>query len=457
MQIAQKLYENGLITYMRTDSTNLSKEARGIMLAMIEKEYGKEYVQPRDYKTKSKNAQEAHEAIRPTDPKRLRAGSTPEQQRLYSLIWQRAISSQMSDASVLRTKISARYAGAGSDIPDFCANGSRTLFPGWLKADPDAEGEEVILPKIEEGEDLALVSLTSEKKFTEPPSRYTEAGLVKELEKRDIGRPSTYASILKTLIDRGYVTKEGKTLLPTDTGEVVSTFLEQHFSTYISDTFTAEMEQELDDIAAGKREYAKTLKSFYGPFLKEVKSKEKVEKATILGDADPSILCPKCGTNMVIRLGRTGKFLSCSRFPDCTGARTIDGKELEGPKPTGEKCPDCGNDLLEREGRFGKFIACSNYPKCKFIKKDAAAALLNSTGIKCNLCGEGEMIPRKGRFGVFYSCSNYPKCKNAIKAKPTGAVCPQCNSLMMEGTKTIPERCSNKSCPNHNPHRLLKE
>ncbi len=455
MQIAQKLYEAGHITYMRTDSTNISKSAQTTILTLIRETFGEEYAQPKTYQTRSKNAQEAHEAIRPTNVSVRSRGASPEQQRLYRLIWARAIASQMTDARMLRTKVSARFSDDAS-IPDFVVNGSRLLFPGWLKADPDAEGEETMVPAVKEGETLALLDLRSEEKKTEPPPRYTEAGLVKELEKRDIGRPSTYASIIKTLLDREYATKEGKALVPTDTGDVVSSFLEAHFPTYISDTFTAEMEQELDDIAGGNRSYAKTLKDFYAPFLREVKEKEKMDKATTLGDADPLIICPKCGSKMVIKLGRSGKFLSCSRFPDCAGARTIDGKELEGPKPIGEKCPECGNDLVEREGRFGKFIACSSYPKCKHIKKDESAMMLNSTGVKCNLCKEGEMIPRKGRFGVFYSCSNYPKCKNAIKAKPTGNICPLCSSLMMEGTKTIPERCSNKVCPNHNPHKLMK-
>ena len=310
------------------------------------------------------------------------------------------------------------------------------------------------------GDALALLDLSSQAKQTEPPGRYSEAGLVKELEKRGIGRPSTYASIIKTILERGYVDKDGKSLVPTDTGEVVSTFLEKYFAEYISDTFTAEMEDELDEIAEGKREYVKTLKDFYGPFSKDVKSKEKIEKLTNLGDAPKEFRCPICKSEIIIKLGRTGKFLSCSRFPECNGARTIDGKELEGPKETGEACPECKTGkLVERDGKFGRFVACSNYPKCKYIKRDAQGAdgnLLNGTGVKCPTCKEGEMVARKGRFGVFYSCSNYPKCKNAIKAKPTGKICEQCGSLMMEGTKTIPERCSNKSCPNHNPHKLMK-
>lgn len=458
MGIAQKLYEAGLITYMRTDSTTISDIAQKNILAEIEKKFGKEYVSPRVYKTKSKNAQEAHEAIRPTHIGTSIAGMNEEQKRLYQLIWQRTIASQMSDARIFRTKVIANIEKGA--IPDFFVNGSRVLFPGWIAAEPAGREEDVTLPKVAAGDALTLLDLSSQAKQTEPPGRYSEAGLVKELEKRGIGRPSTYASIIKTILERGYVDKDGKSLVPTDTGEVVSTFLEKYFGEYISDTFTAEMEDELDDIAQGKREYVKTLKDFYGPFSKDVKSKEEIEKLTNLGEAPKEFKCPKCGSDMIVKLGRTGKFLSCSRFPECNGARTIDGKELEGPKETGEMCPDCKTGkLVERDGKFGRFVACSNYPKCKYIKRDAQGAdgnLLNGTGVKCPVCKEGEMVARKGRFGVFYSCSNYPKCKNAIKAKPTGKLCEQCSSLMMEGTKTIPERCSNKSCPNHNPHKLMK-
>lgn len=462
MRIAQKLYEAGHITYMRTDSTNLAKQAVEEIASVIERTYGKELLSIRTYKTKSKNAQEAHEAIRPTHASKSSIGGTPEQQKLYRLIWQRTVASQMKDAITLRTKIVANVEEPkknSREIPDFHANGARLLAPGWLLADPDAQGEEVMLPKVATGDRLRLVTLNAEERQTEPPSRYTEAGLIKELEKRDIGRPSTYASIIKTIIDRGYVEKEGKALKPTDTGDIVSSFLEQHFASYISDTFTADMEQELDDIAVGKAEYTKTLTDFYGPFLKELKSKESIEKVTNLGAADPAMRCPKCDGDMIIKLGRNGKFLSCARFPDCDGLRGIDGKEIEGPKPTGEICPKCGKgELIEREGRFGRFIACANYPKCKYIKKDANLNPVVSSGVKCNVCNSGaDMIERRGRFGVFWSCANYPDCKHAIKAKPTGNICPLCRSLMMEGTKTIPERCSKKECPNHNPHKLNKE
>lgn len=299
-----------------------------------------------------------------------------------------------------------------------------------------------------------MISINAEGKETEPPPRYTEAGLVKELEKRDIGRPSTYASIIKTLQDRGYVEKQNKALVPTDTGEVVSDFLEKNFANYISDSFTAEMENELDDIASGKRKYEKILKDFYGPFTKEIKEKNKLEKATVLGE-DPRFTCPlnPAHGTMLIKLGRTGKFLSCRLFPGCLGARKLDGSIMEAPKETGEKCPDCFGNLIEREGRFGKFIACANYPKCKYIKQSPEEEAKKRTGVKCPDC-EGEIIERRGRFGEFFSCANYPKCKFIIKSRPTGKRCELCGSLMMQGTKTIPERCSSKACKMHNPHKI---
>lgn len=452
MKVAQKLYEAGHITYMRTDSTNLNKEALGAILELVKNQYGEKYVQERVYKTKSKNAQEAHEAIRPTHIDSKMYGRTEEEKRLYALIRTRAISSQMADAEILRTKISAK--ANDQTLPLFSATGSIMLFPGWLTEDTAARGEDTELPKVSVGEALSLRDMQSEEKWTEPPRRYTEAGLVKELEKRGIGRPSTYASIIQTIQARGYVEKDGRTLFPTETGEVVDDFLTMHFERFVSDTFTAEMEDELDDIADGKRDYAKTLKDFYGPFTKEVKSKEKLEKMSNLGPAPADMKCPVCGSDMIIKLGRSGKFYSCSKFPKCSGALTLEGKVVEGPKSTGETCPECGKgELVEREGRFGKFIACNNYPKCKFVKKDENAPQV-TTGVKCPVCGKGEMAERRGRYGIFYSCSNYPDCKHAIKAKPTGSLCKLCGSLMMEGTKTIPERCSKKECPNHRPDKL---
>lgn len=462
MGIAQKLYEQGLITYMRTDSVNISKEVLPQIYSTIEKIYGKEYLTPKTYTSKSKNAQEAHEAVRPTDASLKTAGNNDEQKRLYRLIWERTIASQMADAKMLKTKVSANITTESriknqesGEIPNFSVIGSMTIFNGWLAADPDAKGEEIEIPKMSEGEYLKLLSVESQGKQTEPPGRYTEAGLVKELEKREIGRPSTYASIIKTIVDRGYVTKEGKTLHPTDTGDVVSTFLENNFAQYISDSFTAEMENELDEIAEGKLQYGKMLKNFYGPFSKEVKAKGKTaEKITNLGEAPKEFKCPICGGPMVIKLSKTGKFLSCAKFPECAGARKMDGSEMEGPKETGEICPECGGKLIEREGRFGKFISCSNYPKCKYIKQSPEEEAKKKTGVKCPECEDGEIVERRGRFGPFYSCSNYPKCKFAMKSRPTGNICKLCGSLMMQGTKTIPERCSNNKCPNHRPDKL---
>jgi DNA topoisomerase-1 len=357
MQVAQRLYEAGHITYMRTDSTTLSAQSVAQISKQVEKMYGKDYLEVRTFKTKVKNAQEAHEAIRPTHFDKINAGMNEEQKKLYSLIWSRTVSSQMADAKILRTKITANISAKDKSekIPDFGANGSRVLFDGWLKADPDARGEDVELPKVSANDPLNLLDIRSNEKQTEPPARYSEAALVKALEERGIGRPSTYASIISTLEDRGYVEKEGRALKPTDTGEVVSGFLEENFPTYISDTFTAEMESELDDIANGDREYEKTLRDFYGPFQKEIKEKDKLAKATNLGDADEKYKCPKCGSSMVIKLGRGGKFLSCSRYPDCDGALTLEGLEIKSDEPIGSD-PTTGLPIFVKTGRFGPYV-----------------------------------------------------------------------------------------------------
>lgn len=376
MGIAQKLYEAGLITYMRTDSTNLSGSAMGQISGVVAKKFGQDFFQPRKFASKSKNAQEAHEAIRPSDLYKENAGTTDEQKKLYNLIWSRTVASQMKDALLMRTKIEAnvmeeKVSGESvifekntakpdskeifSGIPNFVANGQRVIYDGWLKADPRAKSEDVELPKVKTGDKLNLLDIHSEGKETEPPSRYSEAGLIKELEKRGIGRPSTYASTIKTIVDRGYVEKDGKALKPTDTGDVVSTFLENNFEKYISDTFTAEMEDELDQIAEGKREYEPTLREFYKPFLKEVKEKEKSDKITTLGDVDPKIRCPICGKIMIIKLGRGGKFMSCSDFPTCKGMRTIDGAVIEEAKPLGND-PETGLPIFVLDGRFGPYV-----------------------------------------------------------------------------------------------------
>ena len=372
MSIAQKLYEKGLITYMRTDSTTISNVAIKEISSTIASTYGKEHLQIRTYATKSKNAQEAHEAVRPTHASKRQGGGTDDEKRLYSLIWERTIASQMKNASLHRTKVIANITNKKETVPNFSITGSVVVYPGWLLASPDSKGEDVQLPKLSIDDELQLLALNYTEKQTEPPSRYSEAGLIKELEKRDIGRPSTYASIISTIENRGYVEKINKTLHPTDTGEVVISFLEKNFMDYISDTFTAEMEDKLDKIADGKATYLKTLTDFYKPFSKDVKSKDKLEKATNLGEAPEDLKCPICNGEMIIKLARNGRFYSCTKYPECMGARKIDGEILEAPKSTGKKCPKCGE-------------------------------------------------------------------------------------LMMEGTKTIPERCSDKTCPMHNPHKLDKD
>ena len=465
MFLAQRLYEAGHITYMRTDSPVLSNLAQKQIAQIITKKFGADKLEPRVFKTKSKVAQEAHEAIRPTDFNNLSAGDSPEQAKLYELIWTRAVASQMEAALLLSMKLTVTV-GENKKIPVFVTKGSRVLNQGWYAADAHAVREDVELPKVSIGEKLKFIDIESIAKETLPPPRYTEAGLIKELEKRGIGRPSTYAAIIKTLKDRQYVDKEGRTLKPTDTGEIVSDFLSDYFNQYISDSFTAQMEDDLDEIATGKKEYAKILKSFYGPFTKDIKAKENIEKITNLGKADAKFKCPLCKGAMIVKLGKTGKFLSCEKFPDCTGGRTIDGNILEGPKETGEKCPQCETGkLVTREGKFGKFISCDQFPKCKYIKEDPTESAKRKTGVKCPKCKDGEMTEKKGRFGIFYACSNYPACRHAIKSKPTGKICPypraervggKCGELMMEGTKTIPERCSDKTCPNHRPDKLEK-
>ncbi|MBU3668909.1 MAG: type I DNA topoisomerase [Candidatus Taylorbacteria bacterium] len=355
MGIAQKLYEAGHITYMRTDSVNLSKGAIAESLSVIEKEYGKDFGQARGYASRSKNAQEAHEAIRPSHVSVPVAGSNEDEKKLYHLIRARTLASQMKDAELLRTKITTNISGSKEGIPDFTVTGSRVQFEGWLKADPDARGEDVELPEVKAGDSLTLSDIRNIEKWTEPPGRYTEAGLVKELEKRDIGRPSTYASIIRTLEEREYVNKVNKALVPTDTGDVVSTFLEQNFASYISDDFTAEMENKLDKIADGSVEYVKTLKDFYIPFSKEVKEKDKLDKATNLGEADAKFTCPTCGSGMIIKLGRGGKFLSCERYPDCTGALTINGEEIKGDTPIGYD-PKTKLPIFVKTGKYGPYV-----------------------------------------------------------------------------------------------------
>jgi len=369
MRAAQKLYEGGHITYMRTDSTSLNPKAQKEIIKHIEKTYGKEFIEAKKFATKSKNAQEAHEAVRPTHIEKTSAGLTADQKAVYSLIHARTVASQMTAARLERTKIIASVKDAPKDFPIFSTNGHRIIFDGWLAADPHAKGDDVMVPKLDEGDHLNLENIEVEEKWTSPPNRYSEAGLIKELEKRGIGRPSTYAATIRTLQNRGYVVREGRTLIPTDTGDVVSTFLEKHFMDYIDDDFTAEMEDDLDNIADGTAKYEPVLSKFYKPFHKHVASKENIEKLTNLGKADKKFKCPECKKSMVIKLGRNGKFLSCSTFPECDGALTLDGRGL------GDHAPPLGVDPKSKEkvyvmdGRFGPYVQLGASPDIPEVTK----------------------------------------------------------------------------------------
>ena len=384
MGAAQKLYEAGHITYMRTDSTNLSDQAQKQIVAYIKKQHGDSYLSPRSYKSKSKNAQEAHEAVRPSNFKKLSAGATGDQKALYELIWQRTTASQMADATLKRTKLSTNVANSTETIPDFAVNGSRVVFDGWLKIDPRARGEDTEVPKLAEGDKLTCASVEIDAKQTQPPSRYSEAGLIKELEKRGIGRPSTFASIMNTIVARGYVEKDGRTLIPTDTGDVVSSFLEKHFMDYIGDDFTSGMEDQLDEIASGDREYVKTLSDFYKPFHKAVEAKEDIEKLTTLGPGPKEFPCPECQATMDRKLGKNGTFLSCSRFPDCTGARLIDGTIPKPDEPIGTH-PETGDPIFVITGKFGPYVQLGEIPeKVKGKKQEKPRRASLPAGVKAD-------------------------------------------------------------------------
>ncbi len=427
MSVAQKLYENGLITYHRTDSVALSesfiKEAR----VFVTKTYGKDYlpVESRYYKSGSKSAQEAHEAIRPTDvTKSLQSPEfkklTPEQQKIYRLIWEKAVASQMADAVLQQMRVDV-YSDEKKPLTDkyvvWRATGSRVTFPGWMKV-AGTPAEETILPPVQVGDDLDQIDLVLTEHTTQPPPRYTEASLIKDLEKYGIGRPSTYANIIATILSRKYVEKEDKAFRPADTGFVVNDLLVKHFPEIVDLDFTAEMEEDLDRIARAEKKWKPVVKEFYGPFSTLLdKKKKEIKKEDVVVLEKTNEKCPVCGKPVIIKLGKYGKFYSCSDYPKCeyaapidTGTENgdIDQTQLEG------LCPDDGGALVFKQGRFGPFIACSNYPKCKFTKP-----YMDKIGMKCPDCGEGEVVQKKTKRGrVFYGCSQYPACEYSSWTKP---------------------------------------
>ncbi len=440
MMFAQKLYETGKITYMRTDSVNMADKFLGEAEEFIKKEYGDKYSDRKTFKKKQKGAQEAHEAIRPTD-----ATKTPEkfkgdekQAKLYKLIWSRAVASQMSEAIIGQTSVDITN---DDGKYNFRANGSQIKFDGWLKVFPNSTKEN-ILPELKEADVLDNKELKPEQHFTEPPARFNEASLVKALEEKGIGRPSTYAPTISTIQTRNYVEKEERKLKPTEIGMIVNDLLVEHFPNVVSYDFTATMENNLDEVAEGKKEWQPMIGEFYKPFKENLMKKEEEISKKDIAEQETDEVCDKCGKPMIIKMGRFGKFLACTGFPDCKNTQQIgkDGKPEE-EKPLDEKCPDCKAPLQQKHGRFGAFIGCSGYPDCKYIKKEE-----KSTGVRCPKCDKGEIVVKRSRAGkTFYACDQYPDCKNAYWAKPTGEKCPECESLLVAGAKDKTQ-CSSKEC-----------
>jgi len=452
MRLAQTLYEGikigekeatGLITYMRTDSTNLATQAIKEIRQVIRKKLGASYLpeKPCFYKTKTKSAQEAHEAIRPTfpslTPEKIKSYLDPRQYKLYELIWKRTIACQTKEAI-----IDATAADIQAKKYLFRANGTVIKFDGFLKIYP-ASATESYLPRLKKNEILKLVQLTPEQHFTEPPARYNEASLVRVLEKYGIGRPSTYAPIISTIQDRGYVRKIEKKFHPQQIGIVVNDLLVKHFPKIVDIHFTAKIENELDEIANQKKEWVPVVREVYDPFIKNLKTKEMEISKKEITEQKTNKKCAKCGKEMVIKLGRFGKFLACTGYPECRYTEPLGEEKILAKELSGEKCEKCGKEMVVRQGRFGPFLACSGYPECKNIKP-----IEKKTGVACPQCEKGEIVEKRSKRGrTFYACNQYPKCKFALWSKPTGKKCERCDSLMVYGAGGT-EVCSNKECGN---------
>ncbi len=455
MRIAQQLYEGielengstGLITYMRTDSVNLAQDAINEIRELIAERYGKKSLpdEARIYKTKAKNAQEAHEAIRPTSalraPESVKEFLSPEQFKLYDLIWKRTIASQMISATIDTLTIDM---GIG-DKHQFRSTGSAILDPGYMRVyqegtdeKPEELVDEHLLPHLKEGDTVALTDLTANQHFTEPPPRYSEATLIKSLEDHGIGRPSTYAAIVSTLQTREYVVLENKRFRPTDIGRIVNRFLTSYFTRYVDYGFTAKLEDELDEVSRGEKEWVPLLEAFWDPFKGQV---DNIADTVKRKDVTQELLdekCPDCGKPLSIRLGKRDRFIGCTGYPDCSYTRAMEEQPGDTSQDAelveGRDCPECGGPLKIKHGRYGKFIGCGNYPKCKHIES------LNKpqdTGVECPECKQGKMVKRQSRRGkVFFSCSRYPDCKYAVWNEPVNEPCPKCAWPMLTVKKT---------------------
>lgn len=469
MRLAQQLYEGvqigsesvGLITYMRTDSVTLGNESLEEIRALITEKYGLENLpeKARTYKTKAKNAQEAHEAIRPTscrrNPDEVSNYLTTEQWKLYNLIWQRTIASQMINA--ILDIISVDLAcGAGTDNL-FRATGSTITTLGFMSVylegsdDATQSDNEKLLPPMKVGDKIDLLTINSLQHFTEPPPRYTEASLVKALEEHGIGRPSTYVAIIDTLQHREYALLENKRFKPTDIGRVVNKFLTTYFNTYVDYNFTANLENQLDEIANGENHFLPLLKAFWFPLKELIDTTELNVKRQDVTQEILTDTCPKCGLPLSKRLGRKGNFIGCTGYPECDYTANIEpsGDTEPTTEPNLDRsCPLCAAPLQIKHGRFGKFIGCSGYPNCKHIEPIEKPS---DTGVTCPTCKEGTMLKRKSRYGkYFYSCSKYPDCKYATWNEPINEPCPKCGWPIMtiKVTKKYgPEKvCPQKEC-----------
>ncbi|OGI21040.1 MAG: DNA topoisomerase I [Candidatus Melainabacteria bacterium RIFOXYA12_FULL_32_12] len=456
MQIAQKLYEGidmgssgpvGLITYMRTDSTRISDEAKDSAKEYIVGHYGKNYYPetPRVYIKKSKNTQDAHEAIRPTyidkSPESIKQYLSSEQYRLYKLIWERFVASQMESASV--KTISAEIE---AENYTFRASSSKIVFDGFLIVYDDREEDEKskAIPELTKGDVLKLKKIDPKQHFTQPPPRFSEATLVKTLEEVGVGRPSTYAPTIATIQDRGYVIKEEKTLAPTALGKTVNELLVKHFPNIVDASFTADMETKLDDIAENAVVWQQIIGNFYGPFAEVLKkAKEEMEKVSILTEHN----CTNCGKPMALKSSRWGsQFLGCSGYPECktTMPLTKDQKPVPEDKPSDEICEKCSSPMVIKYGPYGEYLACTN-DSCKTRKK-----LIKKTGVNCpqENCA-GEIVQKKSRYGkIFYGCSKYPDCTFALWNEPTGDKCPECGSMLVTKVSKAGNKiaCSSKEC-----------
>lgn len=465
MRAAQQLYEGinidgtqtGLITYMRTDSFHMAPEAIEAIQHYIQTNYGSDSTlsSPRKFKSSSKNDQEAHEAIRPTDvfktPDQLRSALSDDQFKLYKMIWQRSVASQMQAAAIKQVRMDFHHLSQ-PDESIFRSTGSTIQKPGFLavyqegKEDNEtSDTDEVFLPPMTKGQTLTIENIHGKQHFTEPPARYSEASLIKALKDHDIGRPSTYASIISTLQDRDYAKLENKRFHPTDVGITVNRFLTTYFTQYVDYTFTAQLENDLDRIARGETPWKPILKDFWSIFSEKIEDIGKnVDRKTVT-EQKIDENCPECKQHLVIKLGRNGNFIGCSGYPDCKYTRNLNPDQPQEPEETIDRdCPKCGHRLVMKVGRYGKFIGCSDYPNCKFIES------LNKpeeTGVDCPDCKQGHLIKRRARKGnFFYACSAYPKCRYIQSYEPIAKPCHHCDFpiTMLKITKRSGEQ---KVCP----------